>query len=155
MEINIVTEKNETIYSGQGLPIEALFTGRHLIPAGRERCALLQATPDEEPGEEVVIFGNEYIVAKRHYNLSAGYGILATLTPKMTLVPKLRKAVGKETGIIKRKGIPANDYWPIVVSLRQHMLDNKPKFVEEVLEVATMNLTEDSDLTSQEEETEE
>jgi len=116
MDISIVLLNDKQVNSGQRIPVSAMHTGKELIPPERSSCYLFPGSPsDEIEGKDILIFGKEYIIGHRRYDLASGYAIRARLTPKLTLIPRLRKAVGKETEIIRDSNkFPANEYWPVI-----------------------------------------
>ena len=116
MKISIYL-KNMKISSGKTIPSSVICKGQEFIPEGYKYLRLVQGqSSDKIEGEDVLITGISYGIGQRRYDLSSGYAIEAKLTSKNLLIPKLRKAEGKEIEITHDKnGMPNNVFWPIVV----------------------------------------
>ena len=159
MQIDI-SHDSKVFSPGKQMPIDVLV-GKD-IPSSRKTCVLSMASPQEANGIPVLLTGEEYIINNKHYNLSAGYGIKATLTPNFTVVPKLRKSVSKEVNVIRSKtGIGICEYWPVVIRLPETIVPEKPKlesvnydFVQEALQTLSEvnEITESFDISSDHEE---
>lgn len=108
---------DKTIKSHEALPAEAICKGQEFIPEGFKFFYFGEASPNDDiEGNEILITGDSYSIGYNKYDLSSGYALKAILTPSNMIVPKLRKAVGSETGVIKSKrGNAINDYWPVLV----------------------------------------
>ena len=116
MNISIVLSDNTCIKPGQRIPISAIQTVKELISLDKISYHWFPGSSNDEiEGQNVLVVGKEYIIGHRHYDLSSGYGLSVKLSPKSTLIPRLRKAVGKEIEIFRDKnGLPINQYWPII-----------------------------------------
>jgi len=114
MNINIIVD-GKTINVGGGYPISALWGYDEKTP-GRTHCCLFSGSASETiEGTSVWLQGSEYVIGHRRYDLSSGFVLAATLTPKFTIIPRLRLAVGKEIEILRDKnGNPINHFWPIL-----------------------------------------
>jgi len=153
MDISVVLSDGRCIDPTRGMPVSAILPGEAKIPPGRNACVMIPGSdsPDLE-GHDVIITGKEYIINNRHYDLAAGYGILAKLTGKFVLIPKLRCAVGKETSVIRRGSLDVNKYWPMVVRVwKDEVVEEKPvilapifDFVAEAIDAMSIlgNLTD-------------
>lgn len=166
MDISIVLNNGSVIDPTRGIPVSHIIPGEAKIPPGRNACVMIPGSdsPDIE-GHDVIITGKEYIINNRHYDLAAGYGIMAKLTSKFVLIPKLRSAVGKEVSVIKRGSFDVNKYWPMVVRVwKDEVVEAKPTeaapafdFVAEAIDTMSIlgNLSETFDFEDLEEEDEE
>jgi hypothetical protein len=87
--------------------------------------------PDEVEGTEILITGKQYILFNRRYDLGAGYGVVAKLTPDMQVVPLLRQAVGREVGVITDENdIGINGLWPILEQTWTDEPEETSEFIE-------------------------
>lgn len=161
MDINLILPDNSQVYAGRGVPATTMHSGRDLLPKGRNFCHWFPGSPsDDIEGTDVLITAKEYVIGKRRYDLQSGYAIVARLTPKFTLVPRLRKAVSRETEAIRdADGNPINEYWPVLRRIWEEPVAPEPKtygesfdFVSDAMEaLGELNdLTETSDLSDEE-----
>ncbi len=132
MEINIYLEDRK-VSAGKSLPVEAICGGQEHLPEGRKFFHWAPGQPDDDiEGEDILVTGIEYGIGHRRYDLSSGYALKVRLTPKNVLIPYLQKAQGREIEVIKKNGISANAFWPLVVRIWE-----EPKPVEKPMTVAT------------------
>lgn len=136
MQLSIILTTDRRVNPGRSIPSSHIKRPDNVHPH-RNWFTLMPGTqdPDEVEGTEILITGKQYVLFNRRYDLGAGYGIVAKLTPDMQVTPLLRRAVGKEVDVIKDKNnFGINGLWPILEQVWTDEPEETSEFVETAIE---------------------